>query len=207
MIMPFELFQEGERTMTLTEAWTLWLQGNHMPDAALLWGIKFLWWARIGKALQCIAGLTIVAEIIGPERIRAFGKSFNPKITVWQFFEFLVLLVRAIAELVWFALGAIRRVALYTIIVAVLAFLGWRFEVPVLSAVERLALTTGMIVGLIALPTILTILGVLLGGSLLDVFVLSPVALILEHPALDRIVKIVALLLLIIGFHFDFLTS
>jgi hypothetical protein len=63
----------------LLEAWRLWFSGNLMSDS-LLWGVmKILWWGRIGKVIVLAAALTIVVDIIGPERLRSFGESLHTK--------------------------------------------------------------------------------------------------------------------------------
>ena len=60
--------------ITFIEAWKLWLSDNLSADA-LLWGISIFWWERIGKVMQFLGAITIVADIIGPDRIREFGTS------------------------------------------------------------------------------------------------------------------------------------
>ena len=63
----------------LLEAWRLWFSGNLTSDS-LLWGVmKILWWGRIGKVIVLAAALTIVVDIIGPERLRSFGESLHTK--------------------------------------------------------------------------------------------------------------------------------
>ncbi len=37
----------------------------------LIFGIKILWWGRIGKLLQFVSGLVIVTDLIGTDRIRS----------------------------------------------------------------------------------------------------------------------------------------
>ncbi|GAA3839217.1 hypothetical protein GCM10022243_02030 [Saccharothrix violaceirubra] len=53
------------------EAWTRWAAGDPTLKDAVLWGVKVLWWARIGKLMAFLAGLVLVVDIIGPERIVA----------------------------------------------------------------------------------------------------------------------------------------
>src|SRR5262245_10686845 len=38
-----------------------------------LWFMRILWWGRLGKALEFTAGLVVVLDLIGPDRLRAFG--------------------------------------------------------------------------------------------------------------------------------------
>ena len=62
--------------ISLIDAWKNWLAGTPILDAQF-WGIRLLWWGRFGKLAQIIAALTIVAEIIGSDRIRSFGTSLH----------------------------------------------------------------------------------------------------------------------------------
>jgi hypothetical protein len=39
-----------------------------------LWGVPVLWWGRIGKLAQFAAGLVVLFDLIGAERLRAFGR-------------------------------------------------------------------------------------------------------------------------------------
>lgn len=50
------------------EAWTLWGAGAKLEDFSM-WGLPFLWWARIGKILQFAGGVAAVLDLIGPERM------------------------------------------------------------------------------------------------------------------------------------------
>jgi len=48
-----------------------WWDGAEITNSQLL-GLEVRWWARIGKALQLLAGLVIIIEIIGLEGLRRF---------------------------------------------------------------------------------------------------------------------------------------
>src|SRR3989442_1077505 len=58
----------------LSDAWRMWSSGD-LDGGDQLWGVSILWWGRIGKLAEFVAALTIVAEIIGPEKIKGFGKA------------------------------------------------------------------------------------------------------------------------------------
>ena len=62
--------------VNLLTAWQRWLSGETLT-AVNLWGLPILWWGRIGLIAQFVAALTIATEIIGPERLRAFGKQLH----------------------------------------------------------------------------------------------------------------------------------
>lgn len=61
----------------LIDAWKLWATGVSVADYEL-WGLQILWWGRIGKFVQLIAAITIIAEIIGAKNLREFGRSLHP---------------------------------------------------------------------------------------------------------------------------------
>jgi hypothetical protein len=67
--------------VNLLEAWRIWFSEGETRNLTL-WGLKILWWGRIGKVVQLIAALTILAEIIGPERLRVFSKSLRTRVGV-----------------------------------------------------------------------------------------------------------------------------
>ncbi|WP_104482398.1 hypothetical protein V5P93_005643 [Actinokineospora auranticolor] len=52
--------------------WSRWLTGEQLGGERL-WGWPLLAWGRTGKALQFVAGLTVVLDLVGPDRLRAFG--------------------------------------------------------------------------------------------------------------------------------------
>jgi hypothetical protein len=54
-------------------AWSSWFSGQHVEDQ-LLAGVEILWWGRAGKCIEFVAALAVLAEIIGPERLRSFGR-------------------------------------------------------------------------------------------------------------------------------------
>jgi hypothetical protein len=56
----------------LLEAWALWGQGKALNGMSL-WGIPMIWWGRAGKIAAFLGGLTVVLDVIGPDRIREFG--------------------------------------------------------------------------------------------------------------------------------------
>jgi len=62
--------------VTLREAWQLWFSGD-LPSTATLWGASILWWGRIGKIIELVAGLTILVDLVGSQRLRDFGSSLH----------------------------------------------------------------------------------------------------------------------------------
>jgi hypothetical protein len=66
--------------MNLIQAWLHWFSGNKLDEnttvcAVLCW--KLLVWARWGKVIQLVSATAIIADIIGPEKLRETGKSLR----------------------------------------------------------------------------------------------------------------------------------
>ena len=214
----------------LAQAWSQWASGQEV-SARLLWGMRILWWGRIAKIVGLVSALTVVVEIVGPTRLRAFGRSlhegFRPSVAIGQ--------IRQIAR--WWAefaqwlfmrtgktgkgTGELdRRGPTVVTVLAfplILVFGFWYYVVPVWSLASWWVLLlrsllvffgTGFLCGAV-LP--LMMLGCvtlsMLAMMLLDVIVIERVARVLEHYRFEKLIKALALLLLIISFHFDLLAS
>lgn len=52
--------------------WRAWWSGRQTTTVALC-GVPMLWWGRVGKLLQFVAGLAVLLDLVGPERLRAVG--------------------------------------------------------------------------------------------------------------------------------------
>tara|TARA_Y100001934_G_scaffold160286_1_gene191340 strand:- start:107 stop:877 length:771 start_codon:yes stop_codon:yes gene_type:complete len=65
-----------EIEVTLIEAWRCW-PGDDLTRTTRLWGLELYWWARIGKVLQTFAIVTIVLELVGPERLARFARGLH----------------------------------------------------------------------------------------------------------------------------------
>jgi hypothetical protein len=60
------------------QAWELWWSGKALSGYAL-WGMPMLWWGRIGKLAQFTGGLVAIIDIIGPDRIQAWGQRLRER--------------------------------------------------------------------------------------------------------------------------------
>lgn len=60
----------------LWDAWRVWLDGRPTADFQLF-GVRVLWWARFGKIGEFVGALTVVLDIIGPTRLREWGRSLR----------------------------------------------------------------------------------------------------------------------------------
>ncbi|MGB7923383.1 MAG: hypothetical protein WCF57_09080 [Pyrinomonadaceae bacterium] len=62
------------------EAWHHWLNGENVSNY-YLWSFQIIWWGRIGKLVSFISALAVIAELIGPDRLRNFGESLHGRFT------------------------------------------------------------------------------------------------------------------------------
>ena len=210
--------------VTLWEAWKLWLSGHQVHDS-LLWGVNILWWGRIGKLIQLLAALTIIAEIIGPQRLRSFGNSMHATFTLKKANYYLRDAMQWIQFMLRFVLTTDSKkekealeasldfkaniVNLFTCLALILLGIYlvwpyWPWWLILLSAV------LGYLVFLVSLSPIVTVLVLFiftLGGLVIDSLLIEPLAWMIERQDIDKWVKIGSLLLFLLGFHFDLLSS
>ena len=61
-------------------AWAEWISGNKLPDdtvICIVWCWKIFIWARWGKVVQLISAMTIIADILGPAKLRKIGSKLG----------------------------------------------------------------------------------------------------------------------------------
>ena len=167
------------------EAWQLWFSGQQ-TNGFLLWGLQILWWGRIGKVIQLVSALAILVEIIGVERVRTFGQSIHRDFTIWQMWRNIKATLQQFSR----ERSALSRKSNYHAIAEQISFLTrW------ISFVIR------------------KLLLVMEQGSFMFIYLLfnscvvEPLAWTLERPYVDKVIKLVSVLMLLIGFHFDLLAS
>jgi len=213
------------RTLTYLEAWKLWLAGQTVQDS-LLWGAKILWWGRLGKVVEFLAATTIIADIIGPERLRKFGNSLHLAFTLTKAKYFLIDALKWIRTMFiynysWFgsrreeqALDQVVRFRADTFnyyVCLALTAVGLYFAWPYLSwwnvPFVAIAVLGALWMTLSPITTALLIVILSSFGVLIDLAILEPMAWLLERKMVDRWVKIISVVLLILGFHFDLLAS
>ena len=210
--------------ITFSETWKLWLSDN-LPADAVLWGISIFWWERIGKVMQFLGATTIVADIIGPEKIRQFGTSLqstnSPK-TLIQFlkrcFSWYVTIFRQTImkdytkdsgdreSIRFFQLNILNYFVCFlltvlTVIAAELNIFNWFF------LIEAVFIFGCLLVSIAPLFTVLTLVTIALLGLAVNSILLQPLAHLLELPSLDRLLKIVSLIFLLLGFFLELLGS
>jgi hypothetical protein len=200
----------------LLEAWRVWFSGDS-TEHLMVCGSSLLWWGRIGKVIEFVSGLYIVAEIVGENRIKAFGCSIKSLRNVVPFSR----IADSVRKRLIF--GAVVAAILLTILVAFgYCFFGfgwsgcWRVyhctpgegpTPPDCSLEEQRDIQSIGIRILIgsASPIAVVLLIAFIIGVIIPDFILRPLAWIL-HKDLSW-TKAMSLLLLAVGFHFDLLAS
>ncbi|MFC7762773.1 hypothetical protein ACFQY4_35535 [Catellatospora bangladeshensis] len=69
----------GDGDTEFMRACRIWLDGRSASGEPL-WGETVLWWARAGKILQFAAGLVVILDLIGPERLRRGGQRMTTRL-------------------------------------------------------------------------------------------------------------------------------
>jgi hypothetical protein len=211
--------------ISIFDAWTLWFAGHLSPNLTL-WGVTITWWGRIGKIMQVIGATTIVADIIGPEKIRRFGSSLNGAITSTVLTRFLKDCFEWYAVIFRYTLMKDyvdepvvdkkepnqSKLDIFNYVVCFLLTslvvlsiqmpeFGWVFLIEVVIIFFCLLVSISPII------TVLVIIMFALGGLTINFVFIKSLAWILEHPSLDQITKLTSLFLLLVGFHFELLAS
>ncbi|WP_326641030.1 hypothetical protein OIE67_16065 [Nonomuraea fuscirosea] len=86
-----------------------WLQGKS-PEKLLLGSTSMFWWGRYGKVMQFVAGLLVVLDLLGPDRLRKGGKrarGWTSVVNSWT--EWLFLPVKHLDEEQWLRDHIMRR--------------------------------------------------------------------------------------------------
>jgi hypothetical protein len=212
--------------ISLIEAWRLWWSGDSIVNFHLF-GIPILWLGRAGKFLEFIGAATVVADIIGPERLRAFGAKLRGLVTLedtwsnlkkslgWYVHFYYSFKNPSEADFqekrVTFAeIKADPLSYLSTSIALSASIVAWVFS-PFKSIWVNFPI---FVIAIYFFTFTLGPLGVLLiVGSFniltfaIAIFVLKPAAALLDRKVLDVWIKLFAFMCLVIGFHFDFLAS
>lgn len=211
--------------ISIVEAWTRWLSGELSPHVTI-WGVSIFWWGRLGKIMQFVGAITIVADIIGPEKIRRFGALLQGTVTSviliqflkdcfsWYTVMFRQTLMKDYIDEPLIVKKSFRPSKLdilnyfvsFLLTIAIifsikLQYTGWIF---LMAAVIIFSCLLVSIAPIITVLTIITLIGI---GLILNSVFIKPLAWTLEHPSLDRFTKIISLLFLLIGFHFELLSS
>ncbi|NJP09061.1 MAG: hypothetical protein HC866_05870 [Leptolyngbyaceae cyanobacterium RU_5_1] len=211
--------------ISIFEAWALWWSG-HLSPHSTIWGVSIFWWGRLGRTMQFVGAVTIIADIIGPEKIRKFGSSLQGAITPRLLTEFLkdcfewysIIFRHTLMKDYDDETPAAKKLArhskldllnyvvcfLLTVVVVFSAKLqqaGW------VVLIEAAIIFSCLLVSLSPLVTALIVIIFAATGLVANFVFIKSLARLLEHPSLDRSTKIASLLFLLLGFHFELLAS
>lgn len=70
--------------VNLFDAWKAWIKCTSIQDS-YLWGIKIIWWGRLGKIAQFLGGMTILVDIIGTDRVKDYAQSLKHMIDLQKY--------------------------------------------------------------------------------------------------------------------------
>ncbi len=204
--------------MSLWDAWREWAAGNDTLDL-VLWGLEIRWWGRIGKMLQFAGALTVILDIVGPERLIAFGASLREAAPfrgmvgrVRRRWQPLWDWVRGVAggvtagqrERTAAQADRLRRASLRYLLPRVVLFVVG-LAVALLFASWGWLLVLAVLLGGAALLGLAALVS--LAGSAAYYGVIRPFATLISIPAVDAWAKSVGIVLVAAGFHFDLLAS
>jgi len=212
--------------ISLIDAWRLWWSGASLLNFSLF-GIPVLWLGRGGKVIEFIGAATIVADIVGPEKLRAFAARLRGLVTLgnilpnlrnsarWYMHFYSSFQNPTEADLrekrvSWAAIKDDPFSYLSALISLAAGFVAWHFSpfraiwVKLPLSVIAIYLSTFTLgpIGVILIVGCFNILTVAIA-----VLVLRRVAALLDRSALDTWIKLFAFMCLGIGFLFDFLAS
>ena len=214
--------------VSYAEAWNLWWDGS-LAGGDVLLGVSIRDWGRMGKIVQLMSALTIVAEIVGPARLRALGVSMHGVVRQSNVRDALVsawkIIVELVAGMIPFKARKqnvdsmleqyphVRQLFRWAIAIAfvagVAAFLIAQLSVGDFVAGHIIsAFTAGCVAALIIallFPFVLFAAGSI--GWIIDVCMIEPVAWILERKSIGTLFKVGSVVMLLVGFHFDLLAS
>ena len=186
------------------DVWRIWFAGKE-TSTYVLWGIELLWWGRVGKIVQLIAALTVIAEIIGPDKLRSFGESLHPKTTrtLSARFDRATTFYGRVAD---FPLGNWLLLLITMMLTAGMfqilnAMIGLPNSKWLLIPFFILSLVMGVTVGFLFILIVMSI------GLIIDVCIIRPIVKLLETTYLDKVIKVFSIIVLLVGFHFDLLAS
>jgi hypothetical protein len=209
--------------ISLLDAWNVWFSGGSVASYNFL-GMDILWWGRIGKIMEFVSALAIIAEIVGHERLRVFGKSLHGRFTIdraGRLFRECILWWKCVLVYVLHSgergdeamdKGKETKVnkvnyltcSLLTACIVWFYYLDKAWYVIIIAAAIAYFL---LLLTLSPIVTFILVVSYLLLGLLVDSLLIEPLAWMLERESFDRVIKVVSLLLLATGFHFDLLAS
>jgi hypothetical protein len=177
--------------VSIVEAVDRWVDGDPTLRDSYLWGMKVMWWGRLGKLAAFLGGLVTVLDIIGPQRlkeasdryVKRFSKPKDPMVIA------VVLVIFGVGLFVSVGISASPR------------FVPGQDLTELFYIAFDETLRPHVIIGLLAF--------VLIASTVVDAkrFMLSKLAGLLESGRAGNILRGLSLALFSLGFFFDFLAS
>ena len=208
--------------VSYTEIWSLWLEGQMVADFHL-WGMRILWWGRIGKVIGLVSALAIVAEIIGPERLRNVGESIRIRYSFSNTWSLARDAIKAPGHLLNLLdknntnnLKSVLTLPFvpfvyysWILLCLLLTYFSWHYYFYGFLGSIIFGIGVGSFFGLMISILIypLIIFSVAIPLVIFNVLLLRPFAWVMEHKSMGKIIKVVSVVLLLVGFHFDLLAS
>lgn len=176
--------------MTLSDAWTLWLGGGDLRTQEL-WGLSVAWWGRIGKVIQFIAVVLGAIEIAGAARISQFFATLSGH-RWWTTYAPGLLVIGFVVA--WMSLFVFVLRRLPQLLPRDSAIMQWIASIPQASTVIT-----------VALMFLALVLAGLLAAIILILVDRMPGVAISKR--VHTIAQLALLVLFVLGFHFDLLSS
>lgn len=209
--------------VSILEAWTQWAAST-LASNSVLWGVTIQWWGRIGSTLEFLGGLAVIAEIVGATKLQEYGQGLRDAISSKGLKDQLLAAAKLIRDCLvsffWFgkkAHDAADRVftsphrwVYFTLTLLIAALI---FENTRGNAAPWYGLAFGVIfclsIAAIIAPFVVAflVLIIVVIVALADLLAIKPLAKLVANPKLDKTAKIVGVLLVVVGFHFDLLAA
>jgi hypothetical protein len=232
MALHFFLFQipfiKPPDTLTFREIWHLWCNGEATSDY-VMWGYKLRWWGRFGMTLQVVTTYTLLVDIIGVEKVKIFSESLMNSFTVKKalnryvgVFHWCVDFIKIGEEhlksksvtlnyFVAVGLGSILAFGLgyWTIFYSKISFQNIKLSPEVfLIGFLFLLITSFLWLRIIwAFALLLLTFVVYVLGLIVDFIFVDTIAWILSRKGMEKQIKIVAIILIFVGFFLDILNN
>ncbi|MGA5758215.1 hypothetical protein [Nonomuraea bangladeshensis] len=185
------------------DAWSAWADGVDIRNR-VLWGLEIYWWARWAKVGAFIAGLTLLLDIVGPERIERYLRQHQPETGRLQDVRNPYRVIRKPPPTPGHEEASpppkpaplVRRIGyMLTILTVAVSLVG--------ISIFRGATFV------VVFPAI-AFIGSLIGWERLNIvawWIAKSIAWVFNHARLLRVLRAISFALLIVAFHFDFLAS
>lgn len=168
------------------EAWRLWFGGQQPPSDAVLWFMSVRWWARAGKIAALLGGMTVILDILGPERLRGIAAK-----------------IRALkGDRITDKLATVGILAFFLLWAGAYSYAGADYgKIPDPETLKHIVYTAwafGAGIGVLLSLAILLVVAF---------YGLRLLARTLEAPIPANALRLAAVVVVVVGFHFDLLSS